>query len=89
VGLRLTHKTIMANKIIGFEILCSVPVFQFFEIPEDYPTENKVIDDLYDEIWESYGDDSQLNVLTEEIHPCFFHLDEMDFIKITSFTIEK
>lgn len=79
----------MAKKIISFDIQCTVSVLQFFEIPDDYQIENKEIDDLYDEIWESYGDDSQLNVLTEELHPCFFDLDDMDFMKITSFTIEE
>ncbi|HCF04454.1 MAG: hypothetical protein RLZZ529_299 [Bacteroidota bacterium] len=79
----------MATKIIGFDIQCLVEVNQYFEIPEDYLTENKLIKELYDEIWESFGNDSQLNVLTEELHPIFFHLEEMDFIKIKSFTIEE
>ena len=79
---------IMAKKIISFEIECSVTVFQYFEIPNEYPIENKDIDDLYDEIWESYGDDSQINLLTQELHPSYFDMDEMEFMNISGFTIE-
>jgi hypothetical protein len=79
----------MATKIISFDIQCSIDVHQYFEIPEDYPTENKSIEELYDEIWEYYGDDSQVNVLTEEIHPFEFEGGEMDFVKIDSFSIEE
>jgi hypothetical protein len=79
----------MAKKIIGFEIECSVRVFQYFEIPQDYPIENKQIDDLYDEIWEAFGDDSQLNVLTQELHPSYLDMDEMEFMNISGFNIDE
>lgn len=79
----------MATKIICFDIELSVKVPQFFEIPEDYPTENLEIDDLYDEIWLYYGDDHQVNVLTEEIHSFEFEIGRMNFVKIDSFSIEE
>lgn len=79
----------MATKIISFEIQCSVDVHQYFEIPEDYPIENKSIDELYDAIWESFGDDSQLNVLTEELHPSYFYIDEIEFMNISGFNIDE
>lgn len=78
----------MATKIIGFEIQCSVDVYQYFEIPEDYPTENKSIEELYDEIWEYYGGDDQVNVLTEEIYAFEFEFNEMEFMNISGFNID-
>ena len=78
----------MAKKIISFDIQCTVSVLQFFEIPDDYPIENKEIDDLYDEIWESYGDEHQVNVLYEEVHAFELELEELDFQKISSYTID-
>jgi hypothetical protein len=79
----------MANKIIGFEILCSVPVFQFFEIPEAYLTDNKEINNLNTEIWVYQGDDSPFDLETEEMYSNFFDMDEADFIKISGFTIDE
>lgn len=78
----------MAAKIITFDIEFNVSVRQFFYIPEDYPTENKEINDLYDEIWESYSDEHQVNVLYEEVHAFELELEELDFQKISSYTID-
>lgn len=79
----------MATKVICFDIELNVMVPQFFEIPEDYPTENKDINDLYDEISELYGDEHQVNVLTEEIHSFEFEIGRMNFVEIDSFSIEE
>lgn len=89
MGLRLTHKTIMAIKIIGFDIDYDVILNKYFDNLKEYPTKNKEINNLNTEIWVYQGDDSPFDLETEEMYSNFLDMDEADFMKITSFTIEE
>jgi hypothetical protein len=89
VGLRLTHKIIMAIKIIGFDIDYDVTLSKYFDNLEGYPTKNKEINNLNTEIWVYQGDDSPFDLETEEMYSNFFDMDEADFIKISGFTIDE
>jgi hypothetical protein len=89
VGLRLTHKTIMAIKIIGFDIEYDIILSKYFDNLKEYPTKNKEINNLNTEIWVYQGDDSPFDLETEEMYSNFLDMDEADFMKITSFTIEE
>ena len=79
----------MAIKIIGFDIDYNVILNKYFDNLKEYPTKNKEINNLKTEIWVYQGDDSPFDLETEEMYSNFLDMDEADFMKITSFTIEE
>ncbi len=79
----------MAIKIIGFDIDYDVILNKYFDNLKEYPTKNKEINNLNTEIWVYQGDDSPFDLETEEMYSNFLDMDEADFMKITSFTIEE
>lgn len=79
----------MAIKIIGFDIEYDVILNKYFDNLKEYPTKNKEINNLNTEIWVYQGDDSPFDLETEEMYSNFLDMDEADFMKITSFTIEE
>ena len=79
----------MAIKIIGFDIDYDVILNKYFDNLKEYPTKNKEINNLNTEIWVYQGYDSPFDLETEEMYSNFLDMDEADFMKITSFTIEE
>lgn len=79
----------MAIKIIGFDIEYDIILSKYFDNLKEYPTKNKEINNLNTEIWVYQGDDSPFDLETEEMYSNLLDMDEADFMKITSFTIEE
>lgn len=78
----------MAKKKISFEIICETIVHQSFEIPENYPIKNKSIQDLYEDVRSRFGDEDSSDVLTGDVDPFEFGVNNLGFNGFIRYTIQ-
>lgn len=78
----------MATKTITFGIITEAVVNQSFEIPKNFSIKNKSIQDLYEEVRSRFGDENTSDVLTGDVDPFEFGVDNLGFNGFIKYTIQ-
>nr|WP_314865226.1 hypothetical protein [uncultured Flavobacterium sp.] len=79
----------METKTITFGIITEAVVHQSFEIPKNFSVKNKSIQDLYQDVRLRFGDENTSDVLTGDVDPFEFGVDNLGFNGFVGFTTEK